>query len=134
MSSQDRFAKLKEQIAKLKQQVPPVAEKIRTAKVALPKVLDPIQKAKEALGGAAAGSAAQDLASLQQDVDDISKSFPDINKTPTVQGIVPPCKNTPVPGLSEVSGAVDPRTTTCLTPPRPHRPRWRSTPLPIVLT
>ena len=82
MSSQDRFAKLKEQIAKLKQQVPLVAEKIRTAKVALPKVLDPIQKAKEALGGAA-GSAAQDLASLQQDVDDISKSFPDINKVVT---------------------------------------------------
>ena len=29
-------------------------------------------------------------------------SFPDINKTPTVQGIAPPCKNTPVPGLPEV--------------------------------
>src|SRR5882757_8831360 len=46
-------------------------------------------------------------------------SFPDINKSPTVQGIVPPCKSTPVPGLSEVQGAVDPRTSTCLTPPRP---------------
>jgi arylsulfatase A-like enzyme len=46
-------------------------------------------------------------------------SFPDINKTPTEQGIVPPCKNTPVPGLAEVPGAVDPKTTTCLTPPRP---------------
>ncbi len=46
-------------------------------------------------------------------------SFPDINKTPTVQGIAPPCKNTPVPGLAEVPGAVDPKTTTCLTPPRP---------------
>ena len=46
-------------------------------------------------------------------------SFPDINKTPTVQGIAPPCKNTPVPGLTEVPGAVDPRTATCLTPPRP---------------
>ena len=46
-------------------------------------------------------------------------SFPDINKTPTQQGIVPPCKNTSVPGLAEVSGAVDPKTTTCLTPPRP---------------
>jgi arylsulfatase A-like enzyme len=46
-------------------------------------------------------------------------SFPDINKSPTEQGIVPPCKNTPVPGLPEVPGAVDPRTTTCLTPPRP---------------
>ncbi len=46
-------------------------------------------------------------------------SFPDINKTPTEQGIAPPCKNTPVPGLPEVPGAVDPKTTTCLTPPRP---------------
>jgi arylsulfatase A-like enzyme len=46
-------------------------------------------------------------------------SFPDINKTPTVQGFAPPCKNTPVPGLPEVPGAVDPKTTICLTPPRP---------------
>ena len=46
-------------------------------------------------------------------------SFPDINKSPTEQGIVPPCKNTPVPGLSDAPGAVDPKTTTCLTPPRP---------------
>ena len=45
--------------------------------------------------------------------------FPDINKTPLVQGIAPPCKNTPVPGLPEVPGAVDPRTTVCMTPPRP---------------
>jgi arylsulfatase A-like enzyme len=46
-------------------------------------------------------------------------SFPDINKTPTEQAIVPPCKNTPVRGLPEVPGAVDPRTTICMTPPRP---------------
>jgi len=46
-------------------------------------------------------------------------SFPDINKTPTLQTIAPPCKNTPIPGVPEVPGAVDPRTTTCLTPPRP---------------
>ncbi len=46
-------------------------------------------------------------------------SFPDINKTPTEQGVAPPCKNTPIPGVAEVPGAVDPRTTTCLTPPRP---------------
>jgi arylsulfatase A-like enzyme len=45
-------------------------------------------------------------------------SFPDINKSPTEQTIAPPCKNTPIPGLAEVSGAVDPMTTTCLTPPR----------------
>ena len=46
-------------------------------------------------------------------------SFPDLNKSPLEQTIAPPCKNTPVPGLPEVPGAVDPRTTTCLTPPRP---------------
>ena len=46
-------------------------------------------------------------------------SFPDINKTPTEQTVAPPCRNTPVPGLPEVPGAVDPRTTVCLTPPRP---------------
>jgi arylsulfatase A-like enzyme len=46
-------------------------------------------------------------------------SFPDINKSPTEQGIAPPCRNTPIPGLAEVPGAVDPRTTACLTPPRP---------------
>ena len=46
-------------------------------------------------------------------------SFPDINKTPTEQGVAPPCKNTPIPGVAEVPGAVDPKTTTCLTPPRP---------------
>jgi arylsulfatase len=46
-------------------------------------------------------------------------SFPDINKSTTEQSIVPPCKNTPVPGLPEVPGAVDPMTTNCMTPPRP---------------
>jgi arylsulfatase len=47
-------------------------------------------------------------------------SFPDINKTPTDQTVAPPCKNTPIPGLSEVPGAVDPKTArVCLTPPRP---------------
>jgi arylsulfatase A-like enzyme len=45
-------------------------------------------------------------------------SFPDINKSPTEQTIAPPCKNTPIPGVPEVPGAVDPMTTTCLTPPR----------------
>jgi arylsulfatase len=46
-------------------------------------------------------------------------SFPDINKTPTQQTVAPPCRNTPVPGLAEVPGAVDPKTTICLMPPRP---------------
>ena len=46
-------------------------------------------------------------------------SFPDINKSPTQQTVAPPCRNTPIPGLPEVPGAVDPTTTICLTPPRP---------------
>ena len=46
-------------------------------------------------------------------------SFPDINKTPTLQTVAPVCRNTPIPGLPEVPGAVDPKTTPCLTPPRP---------------
>src|SRR5262249_46551989 len=46
-------------------------------------------------------------------------SFPDINSTPTTQNVAPPCKNTPIPGVPDVPGAVDPKTTTCLTPPRP---------------
>src|SRR5262245_18081080 len=45
-------------------------------------------------------------------------SFPDINKTPLQQTVAPPCRNTPIPGVPEVPGAVDPRTTVCLTPPR----------------
>src|SRR5882724_5221422 len=46
-------------------------------------------------------------------------SFPDINRSPTEQAIVPPCKNTPVPGLSDPPGAVDAKTTLCMMPPRP---------------
>src|SRR5262249_18965761 len=46
-------------------------------------------------------------------------SFPDINKNPTTQAIVPPCRNTPVPGLPEVPGAVDPNATAWVPPPRP---------------
>ena len=45
-------------------------------------------------------------------------SFPDINKSPTQQTVAPPCKNTLIPGVPEVAGAVDPATTVCLTPPR----------------
>ena len=45
-------------------------------------------------------------------------SFPDLNKTPTLQTVAPPCRNTPIPGIPEVPGAVDPKTTICLTPPR----------------
>jgi arylsulfatase A-like enzyme len=46
-------------------------------------------------------------------------SFPDINKTPTEQTVAPVCKNAPIPGLPVDPSAVDPMTTTCLTPPRP---------------
>ena len=46
-------------------------------------------------------------------------SFPDINKSPTEQVVAPPCKNTPIPGLPEVPGAVDQKTALCLMPPRP---------------
>src|SRR5678816_952747 len=46
-------------------------------------------------------------------------SFPDINKSPTEQSIVPPCKNTPVPGLSDPPDAVDAKTALCMMPPRP---------------
>lgn len=46
-------------------------------------------------------------------------SFPDINKTPTEQGVAPPCKVEPIPGIPDVPGTVDPKTGTCLTPPRP---------------
>jgi len=45
-------------------------------------------------------------------------SFPDINKSATQQTVAPPCKNTPIPGIPEVPGSVDARTTICLTPPR----------------
>jgi arylsulfatase A-like enzyme len=46
-------------------------------------------------------------------------SFPDINKSPTVQGIAPPCEQEPIPGIPPVPGAIDPKTGVCLTPPRP---------------
>src|SRR5262252_1807751 len=46
-------------------------------------------------------------------------SFPDINSSPNRQAIAPPCKNTPIRGLTEDPSAVDPKTTICLTPPRP---------------
>ncbi len=46
-------------------------------------------------------------------------SFPDINSSPTVQSVAPPCRNTPIPGVPDVPGAMDPKTSTCMTPPRP---------------
>jgi arylsulfatase A-like enzyme len=46
-------------------------------------------------------------------------SFSDINISPTQQGIAPPCMQVPIPGIPPVPGAIDPKTGTCLTPPRP---------------
>jgi arylsulfatase len=46
-------------------------------------------------------------------------SFPDINKSPTDQAILPPCKTIPIPGVPNHPGEVDPKTGNCLTPPRP---------------
>src|SRR6266478_2824482 len=46
-------------------------------------------------------------------------SSPDINSSPTIQAVAPPCRNTPIPGVPDVPGAMDPRTSTCMTPPRP---------------
>src|SRR5436853_4324097 len=46
-------------------------------------------------------------------------SFPDINSDPTTQAVVPPCEQEPIPGIPPVKGAIDPKTGTCMTPPRP---------------
>jgi arylsulfatase A-like enzyme len=46
-------------------------------------------------------------------------SFPDINKTPLVQGIAPPMKVTPIPGIPDPPGAIDPKDGVCLAAPRP---------------
>jgi arylsulfatase A-like enzyme len=46
-------------------------------------------------------------------------SFPDINKSPTEQTVVPPCTTIPIPGVPNPPGGVDPKTGTCMTPPRP---------------
>src|SRR5262249_47041637 len=44
--------------------------------------------------------------------------LPDINKPPAHQPVSPPWTTTPIPGVPEVPGSVDPRPTICLTPPR----------------
>src|SRR5262249_46578120 len=46
-------------------------------------------------------------------------SFPDINKTPPHQTLLPPHKNTTTPLLPEVAGPVAPKHPPRLTPPRP---------------
>jgi arylsulfatase len=46
-------------------------------------------------------------------------SFPDINKTPTDQAIVPPMKLPPIPGVPDPPGAIDPKQGVCMAAPRP---------------
>jgi arylsulfatase A-like enzyme len=46
-------------------------------------------------------------------------SFLDINKSPTEQGIAPPMKMVPIPGIPEIPGAIDPKDGVCLAAPRP---------------
>ena len=46
-------------------------------------------------------------------------SFPDMYKSPNQIGVAPPCQASLIPGVAPYPGAVDPKTTTCLTPPRP---------------
>ncbi len=49
---------------------------------------------------------------------DAGRELPGHQQVPTQQTVAPPCKNTPIPCIPEVPGAVDPKTTVCLTPPR----------------
>ncbi|MDD5141608.1 MAG: arylsulfatase [Verrucomicrobiales bacterium] len=46
-------------------------------------------------------------------------SFPDINKSQTVQGIAPPAKMVPIPGIPPAPGEIDPKDGICLAAPRP---------------
>ena len=46
-------------------------------------------------------------------------SFPDINKSPLVQGVAPPMKVEPIPGIPDAPGAIDPKDGVCLAAPRP---------------
>jgi arylsulfatase A-like enzyme len=46
-------------------------------------------------------------------------SFPDINKTPLVQGIAPPMKVEPIPGIAPPPGEITPEQGVCMAVPRP---------------
>lgn len=46
-------------------------------------------------------------------------SFPDINSDPATQAVVPPCEQEPIPGIPQTKGAINPKTGTCMVPPRP---------------
>src|SRR6187549_1397154 len=46
-------------------------------------------------------------------------SFPDINKSPTEQTVVPPMKLPSIPGIKDPIGAIDPKDGLCMAAPRP---------------
>ncbi|CAN5633352.1 arylsulfatase [soil metagenome] len=46
-------------------------------------------------------------------------SFPDINKTPTDQAVVPRMNMVPIPGIPEPPGGIDPKDGLCMAAPRP---------------
>src|SRR6187431_2980777 len=46
-------------------------------------------------------------------------SFPDINKSPTDQAVVPPMKMVPIPGIPPTPGEIDPKDGVCMAAPRP---------------
>ncbi|HVK19459.1 MAG TPA: arylsulfatase [Fimbriiglobus sp.] len=46
-------------------------------------------------------------------------SFPDINKSPTDQAVVPPMKMVPIPGIKPAPGEIDPKDGLCMAAPRP---------------
>jgi arylsulfatase A-like enzyme len=46
-------------------------------------------------------------------------SFPDINKSPTEQAVVPPMKLPPIPGIKDPPDAIDPKDGLCMAAPRP---------------
>jgi arylsulfatase A-like enzyme len=46
-------------------------------------------------------------------------SFLDINKSPTEQGIAPPMKMVPIPGIPPAKGEIDPKDGVCMAAPRP---------------
>ena len=50
---------------------------------------------------------------------DAAGELPGHQQQPDNAGILPPCKTIPIPGIPNPPGAVDPKTGTCMTPPRP---------------
>src|SRR4051812_43620574 len=92
MKNLDKLAQIKEQIAKLRGQVPAVAQTVRDVKASLPKITDPVVKARQALDSALAAAgdtAAQDFAGLQNELKDLQAGFPDVgNAVSSAMGIL----------------------------------------------